>query len=89
MNLNHRATAGFWKRYETLPREIQELADKNFQLLKADPYHPSLHFKQIGGVWSARVGRQYRVLALEEAGAIQWFWIGHHTEYDRLLKRFS
>jgi len=26
----------------------KDLADKNFKLLKTDPYHPSLHFKKVG-----------------------------------------
>ena len=38
----------FWELYGQLPKEVQELADKNFQLLKSDPYHASLHFKKVG-----------------------------------------
>jgi len=29
-----------------LPKPIQKLADKNFELLKTNPFHPSLHFKK-------------------------------------------
>jgi hypothetical protein len=39
----HFATNGFWRCYRELPAEIRELADKCFELLKADPRHPSLH----------------------------------------------
>jgi hypothetical protein len=39
---------------------VRDLADKNFRLLKTDPSHPSLHFKKLGKVWSARVGLHYR-----------------------------
>jgi hypothetical protein len=39
-----------------LPDEARSIADKSFELLKADSRHPSLHFKRIGPVWSARVG---------------------------------
>jgi hypothetical protein len=42
--------------------DIRNLADKNFQLLKADSSHPSLHFKKVGKVWSARVGSNYRAV---------------------------
>jgi len=38
------------------PGAIRSLADKKFELLKAEPAHPSLHFKKIGRYWSARVG---------------------------------
>jgi len=83
--VNHRATAGFWRRYHRLPQEIRQRADKNFELLKANPYHPSLHFKKIGTLWSARVGSGYRALGLDEGDTVQWFWIGTHAEYDKLI----
>jgi len=65
---------------------IQELARKNFNLLKADSRHPSLHFKKVGDFWSARVGADYRALAIEDGDDFVWVWIGHHEEYDRLIK---
>ena len=83
--MNHRATAGFWRRDHPLPKEIQELADKNFERLKADPFHPSLHFKKVGQLWSARVGLNDRALGLDKGDTGQWFWIGHHDEYDRII----
>jgi hypothetical protein len=66
---------------------VQELADKNFALLKQDPKHPSLHFKRLmDDVWSVRIGRGYRALAIEGKSGFQWFWIGTHAEYDRLIR---
>lgn len=44
--MRHFASPSFWELYEELPATIQELADKNFELLKADPKHPSLHMKK-------------------------------------------
>ena len=79
----------FWKFYEQLPKEIQELADAKYELLKNDPRHPSLHFKKVGRMWSARVGIHYRAAAVEDGFDIVWFWIGHHSEYDRLIGRFQ
>jgi hypothetical protein len=69
-----------------LPTKVQEWADKNFALLKQDPNHPSLHFKKIESFWSVRVGLHYRALARDRAEGPVWFWIGHHSEYERLLK---
>ncbi len=83
--MKHYASPGFWKLYESLPAEIRELADKNYKLLKTDPRHPSLHFKKLGGHWSARVGAHYRALAVEVEGGMYWIWIGTHAEYDRLV----
>jgi hypothetical protein len=62
----HRTTPQFWQRFDALPEEIQRLARKNFELLKADQRHPSLQFKRIGEFWSARVGLNYRALAVED-----------------------
>ena len=42
----HRATPQFWERFAKLPERIQRLARKNFELLKQNPKHPSLHFKK-------------------------------------------
>jgi hypothetical protein len=43
--MNHFATSEFWHHYRRLPPEVQRLADKNFDLLKQDPRHPSLRLK--------------------------------------------
>lgn len=83
--LVHRALESFWEAYLALPKEIQALADKNFTLLKDNSSHPSLHFKKVGESWSARVGRDYRALAIEEDGIFYWYWIGSHSHYDRLV----
>jgi hypothetical protein len=62
-------------------------ADRCFELLKAESRHPSLHFKKIGKFWSARVGLQFRALAVEESSNdLIWVWVGSHAEYDRLLR---
>jgi len=84
--MKHFASAKFWDSYEKLPKDIKELANKNFELLKADPKHPSLHFKQIGKLWSVRIGKHYRALGLNKPDGIVWFWVGSHTDYDRLIK---
>ena len=84
--MNHFATADFWYCYRRLPAEIQELADKNFALLRENPHHPSLGLRKIERFWSARVGLHYRALARDRTEGLVWFWIGHHGEYERLLK---
>jgi hypothetical protein len=83
--LRHLATPDFWEAYAKLPGPVRSLADKNFELLKADPKHPSLHFKRIGRFRSVRVGLRYRALAIETEGDLVWFWIGTHAEYDLLI----
>ncbi len=82
----HRTTTRFWSCFDKLPVVIQKTARKNFELIKNNPKHPSLHFKQIGGFWSARVGTHYRALAMEDGKNFIWVWIGTHEQYDRLIK---
>ncbi|WP_436815073.1 ParE family toxin-like protein [Neorhizobium sp. DT-125] len=64
---------------------MQRLADENFELLKRDPKHPSLRFKRIGRFWSARVGKSWRALAIQDGEDFVWFWIGSHAGYDKLI----
>ena len=81
----HFTTHRFWQCYDALPEPIQQVADQNYELLKADPLHPSLHFKKVGKYWSVRVGQGYRALGVEVKQGILWFWIGTHAEYDKLV----
>lgn len=67
-------------------REARELADRNFQKLKQDPHHPSLHLKKIGRFWSVRVGVSWRALAVQDEDDMIWFWIGSHADYDKLIR---
>lgn len=82
----HRATRRFWNAFHELPSEVQTLAKENFRLLKRDSRHPSLHFKKIGKFWSARVGLEFRALAVQEGPDFIWVWIGSHDAYGKLLK---
>jgi len=84
--MKHFATPEFWAHYRQLPDDIQQLADKNFAILQKNSQHPSLRLKKVGVYWSARVGLHYRVLAKERSEGLVWFWIGHHSEYEKLLK---
>ena len=83
--MKHFESPEFWACMEKLPTEIQELARENYELLKGNPYHPSLHFKRVAQFWSVRVGRAYRALGVDAPDGIVWFWIGTHAEYDRLV----
>ena len=91
--MRHFTNPHFWECYQKLPREIQELADENFKLLKRDLRHPSLQLKhvlvkreKVNRYWSARVGIKYRAMAIEIEEGLVWFWIGTHAEYDKLIR---
>ena len=71
--MNHRTNPRFWRCYNGLPKDIRDLADRNYSLLKTDPAHSSLHFKKIAVLWSVRVGLHYRALATESGADLVWF----------------
>jgi len=83
--LKHSATSRFWSLYRALPPDLRERADKSYRLLKANPAHPSLHFKKLDRVWSARVGIHHRAIAVPIDGGFLWIWIGTHAEYDKQI----
>jgi hypothetical protein len=87
--MKHFASSSFWSAYEALPARTKKIADKNYELLKKTPKHPSLNFKQIGRLWSVRAGIRYRALAVEVTDGLLWFWIGSHADYDKLIAELS
>jgi hypothetical protein len=84
--VTHRASVRFWDAYNQLSLDLQAQADKQFELLKQNPGHPSLQFKKVGRIWSARVNLAVRALAVEDGADFVWFWIGDHREYERLIR---
>lgn len=71
--MNHFTSPSFWEIYNNLPSDIQKLADKNFQLLKNNKKHPSLHLKKVKNYYSVRIGIRYRALAVEIEEGLLWF----------------
>jgi hypothetical protein len=86
--LKHFASSKFWACFDLLPAEIQQFARRSFELLKQNPSHPSLQFKPIcsGRFRSVRVGLYYWALGIPVDEGVQWFWIGSHADYDRLIR---
>ena len=85
----HRATPQFWARFELLPSAVQRTARRSFEHLAQNPAHPSIRFKKVGRFWSARVGLDYRALAVQDDGDFIWVWVGAHDEYDRMISSGS
>jgi hypothetical protein len=86
--MNHFTLPRFWQHYNSLPENVRQLADKNYQLLRDNPFHPSLHFKKVGNknhLWSVHIGIHYRALGLDKSEGVIWFWIGTHAEYNKLI----
>ena len=88
--MNSRTTARFRELYQSLPKAVRDQARKAYRLFKDNPEHPSLVFKQVHtvrAIYSARVNRDYRVLAIREEDTLIWFWIGSHTDYEKIISR--
>ena len=85
--MKHYTSPKYWQAYNDLSLQAQVVADKNFDLLKKNPRHPSLRLKKAGRFWSVRAGISCRALGVDspEQNGIVWFWIGTHAQYDKLL----
>lgn len=84
-----KTTEEFRKGFDSLPKDIQSIALSKFKLWKNNPDHPSLRFKQIHSsksIYSIRISIGYRALSVKVDDTIVWFWIGSHSDYDKLLK---
>lgn len=89
MSLPSLAAASFSEGYDRLPERIRAKADEQFARFRTDLTHPSLRFKKISGygdVYSARVTRDYRAVAVRHDDHYLWIFIGAHAAYDKLLK---
>jgi hypothetical protein len=83
-------TDDFLACFKQLPDTVKGQARKCYRLWKKDPYYPSLCFKKVHGkeaVYSVRIGRGWRALALMEGVSVTWFWIGSHEDYNKLLSQ--
>ncbi|MBB1125634.1 hypothetical protein [Thiospirillum jenense] len=82
-------TQDFLQRFRHLPERVKQTARKNYQLWKKNPSHPSLEFKKLNTgipVYSVRTGIGWRAVGvMKNSDTIVWFWIGSHSEYDKLL----
>ena len=82
-------TARFRRLLSDLPQDVQRSARRAFKTWLADSGHPSLEFKKLHGTkrpaYSARVGIHWRAVAVRSGDDYVWFWIGSHSEYDKVV----
>jgi hypothetical protein len=78
----------FWRAYDALDPRVREAARRAYSLFTANPEHPSLRFKKLGGyerVWSVRINEQYRAVRERSGDTVVWVWIGSHNDFDKLF----
>ncbi len=88
--MKSRTTGAFRAAFARLPRVAQDQCRDSYKLFVENPRHPGLRFKKVHSsllIYSARVARRYRAIGVIEGDEILWFWVGTHSEYDKLLAR--
>lgn len=86
--MKSRTTPEFWACFDALPGEIRRQAVRAYARWRDDPRHPGLHFKRIHAsepIYSVRIGIHWRAIGVVDDGAVTWFWIGSHADYDRMI----
>jgi len=86
--MQSRTTRQFWRLFSDLPADVQRDAKRAYRLFLSNPAYPGLQFKKLEGednIYSARIGLAYRALGVMKQDRIVWYWIGSHSEYDRLV----
>ena len=83
-------TQSFRKALSKLPDSVRSQARVAYRQFLEDPCYPSLQFKcvhETEPIYSARINIDYRAVGIVNNSEIVWFWVGSHSEYDKLLKR--
>jgi len=86
--IQSRTTRRFWRLFSDLPADAQKDAKRAYRQFQNDPSHPGLQFKKLEGednLYSVRIGLDFRALGTMRQGRIVGYWIGNHSEYDRLI----
>jgi len=86
-----RTTDEFRSLLAAAPAAIQAKARNAYRLWSDNSAHPSLRFKKVHDklpIYSVRIDLDWRALGVMKGGVVIWFWIGPHSEYEKLLARF-
>lgn len=73
----------FRERYSELPEKIKLKAEKQENIFRSNPLHPSLHTEKLSPkskeVWSFRVDKNYRVIfKFSGKNRVIFLSVGHH-----------
>jgi hypothetical protein len=85
-----RTTEAFRALLDAAPTSTQSKAQTAYRLWAANPAHPSLRFKKVHTtlpIYAVRIDRDWRALGIVKDAAMVWFWIGPHSEYEKLLSK--
>lgn len=88
--MQSRTTAAFRELLAAAPEAVRIKAQTAYRLWANNPAHPSLRYKKVHDalpVYSVRIDLDWRALGILEQSEMIWFWIGPHSEYEKLLKK--
>lgn len=83
-------TEAFRSLLAAAPPAIQSRAQSAYRLWADNPAHPSLRFKKVHNtlpIYAVRIDLDWRAVGVLKEGAMVWFWIGPHSEYEKLLSK--
>ena len=83
-------TSRFLKALARLPGRVRQMAREAFKTWQRNPNDPSLRLKRVHEdppVYSVRIGIHWRGLGVREGDEMTWFWIGSHSDYDKLISQ--
>ena len=83
-------TTSFKKSFAKLPDNIKQKAKSVYRIWIKDPHNKVLQFKKIHKtkpIYSVRIDINYRVLGIISGNTIVWFWIGSHSDYDKIISQ--
>ena len=84
-----KTTAKFRQLLADAPPDVQVKARAVYRLWAENPSHPSLRFKKVHNqlpIYSVRIDLDWRAVGTLRDGTVVWFWIGPHSEYEKLLR---
>ena len=73
------------------PETVQAKTRATYRLWAENPGHPSLRFKKVHNtlpIYSVRIDLNWRAMGVLREDTVIWFWIGPHSEYEKLLTQF-
>jgi len=88
--MRSQTTAEFRALLEGAPGAIQTKAQSAYRLWSENPAHPSLRYKKVHStqpIYSVRIDLDWRAVGVLKVDTVIWFWIGPHSEYERLLSK--
>ncbi|MGB2926652.1 MAG: hypothetical protein WBB82_15235 [Limnothrix sp.] len=74
--------------FAILSPQVQTQTKMDYRQFQLDPNYPSLRFKKVHSklpIYSARINRNHRVVGELVGDTVIWFWVGSHTDYEKLL----